>query len=126
MVKSLLAYLLIATILAGNFTPFIIYAGFKVNQRYIATVLCENRDKPVLKCEGKCVLSKKIKQAEEKENSREGKLVKSRFLDAFTHEQIVCNFPLRLIDVYYSLAGHSDLPSYSADLFHPPKEAILS
>ncbi len=126
MVRSLIAYLLIFTILAGNSTLFIIYAGFKVNQGYIASVLCENRDKPVLKCEGKCVLSKKIKQAKEKEKSQERDSQKSRFLDAFVHEKITFNFPLKLIDVYYSIVLRSALPRHSSDLFHPPKSHLIS
>jgi hypothetical protein len=67
MIRSLIAYLLIVTMLVANSTRFIIYAGFKLNQGYISSVLCENRDKPVLKCNGKCYLTKKLKQAEEKE-----------------------------------------------------------
>ena len=37
-----------------------IYAWFKLNQEYIATTLCENKNRPELVCCGKCVLSKKL------------------------------------------------------------------
>jgi hypothetical protein len=41
--------------------------SFKINQDYISKVLCINRDKPKLHCNGKCVLMQRIKAEEEKE-----------------------------------------------------------
>jgi hypothetical protein len=41
--------------------------SFKINQDYIAKVLCINRDKPERQCNGKCVLMQRIKAEEEKE-----------------------------------------------------------
>jgi hypothetical protein len=42
--------------------PFVEYA---INYDYIAKVLCINKDKPELNCNGKCQLMKKLKQQEE-------------------------------------------------------------
>lgn len=36
---------------------------YNLNKEYIASVLCENRDKPQLACNGKCYLDKKIKES---------------------------------------------------------------
>lgn len=58
-------------VLSANYSYLFVYAGFKLNQKYIATTLCENRDKPWLHCNGHCYLSKKIKQAQEKEHAEE-------------------------------------------------------
>ena len=38
---------------------------YNLNKEYIASVLCENRDKPQLACNGKCYLDKKIKESKE-------------------------------------------------------------
>jgi hypothetical protein len=48
----------------------IIYASFKINQDFIAKVLCINKEKPELGCNGKCQLSKDLKKnnSEDKEN----------------------------------------------------------
>ncbi len=43
--------------------PVITYV---VNQDYIAEFLCVNKDKPVLKCNGKCYLSMQLKAQSEK------------------------------------------------------------
>jgi hypothetical protein len=37
---------------------------FVVNRAYIVEHYCENRDKPQLRCEGKCYLAKQLKKAE--------------------------------------------------------------
>jgi hypothetical protein len=38
-----------------------------VNQSYIAKNLCINREKPMMHCNGKCYLSKKLKQQEKQD-----------------------------------------------------------
>lgn len=40
---------------------------FWANQRYIATELCVNRDKPEMQCNGQCVLMQRLKAAEQEQ-----------------------------------------------------------
>ena len=40
--------------------PLVPIMEYYANYDYIATVLCENRDKPYLECNGKCYLEKQI------------------------------------------------------------------
>jgi hypothetical protein len=47
-------------------TPYIAY---KLNYKYISTVLCENKKKPQMECNGKCHLSKELKKAAQEESS---------------------------------------------------------
>jgi hypothetical protein len=42
-----------------------IVVSFKINQAEIAQTLCENRAKPQLSCNGKCVLVKELKKTEQ-------------------------------------------------------------
>lgn len=126
MIKCVTAYFLIFTILVTNSTRFLLYAGFEINQSYISSVLCENRDKPLLKCEGKCFLAKKIKQAEESEQSQERESHKTHFQDAFIYDRNAFSFFLQLIKVLDSIVLKSKLPLHSSTLFHPPKESSLS
>ena len=106
--------------LFANSTGIIIFAGFKLNQEYIASVLCENRDKPALQCKGKCYMTKKIKQAEEKEKSQGNDIQKSRFPDVFIEEQASLDFPLELIGVLNPAIFIAALPRHASFLFHPP------
>ena len=53
--------------------PIAPYLEYYANQKYIATHLCVNRDKPWMHCDGKCYLHKKLVQAakqQEKENRK--------------------------------------------------------
>lgn len=65
--KSIISILLALLILLQSFSKVWIFFSFKINQDYIAKVLCINRDKPELHCNGKCVLMQRIKAEEEKE-----------------------------------------------------------
>ena len=40
--------------------PLVPIIEYHANYDYIATVLCENRDKPYLECNGKCYLEKQL------------------------------------------------------------------
>src|SRR5690606_11041889 len=66
-----ISIVLLISLLSANLSNVLVFAGFKMNQAYIAKTLCENRDKPVMMCGGKCYLKKKLKQAEEKEQKQE-------------------------------------------------------
>ena len=42
--------------------PLVPIMEYYANYDYIATVLCENRDRPYLECNGKCYLEKQLKK----------------------------------------------------------------
>ncbi len=48
--------------------PVLPYVEYAVNKSYIVQYLCENRDKPRLKCDGKCYLAKQLKVAQSSNN----------------------------------------------------------
>ena len=65
MIRNLLHILLIAAF----FGKSLFFIGweivYKIDQKRIAKVLCENKFKPALKCNGKCYLAKKLKKLQE-------------------------------------------------------------
>lgn len=65
--KGIISILLALLILLQSFSKVWIIFSFKINQDYIAKVLCINRDKPELHCNGKCFLMQRIRAEEEKE-----------------------------------------------------------
>lgn len=48
--------------------PIMPLIEYNVNKEYIANVLCENRDKPQLACEGKCYLKKQMKKSHDEQS----------------------------------------------------------
>ncbi|MBD3750649.1 MAG: hypothetical protein IE931_14270 [Sphingobacteriales bacterium] len=50
-----------------------------MNKDYIAQNLCINKDKPWLRCNGKCFLMKKIAEADKKQQSQEKQIQKDLY-----------------------------------------------
>tara|TARA_R110000868_G_scaffold60556_5_gene184822 strand:- start:55 stop:396 length:342 start_codon:yes stop_codon:yes gene_type:complete len=48
--------------------PFWPVVEYVVNYDYIVNVLCENKDKPQLNCDGKCYLAKQLAKESEQNN----------------------------------------------------------
>jgi len=47
--------------------------NWKINQDYITEKYCENKDKPMMNCDGKCYLSKQLEKLELKEKEEREK-----------------------------------------------------
>lgn len=62
-----LVYIVILSFVIKPVFPLIDYA---VNYKYIATVLCENKAKPELQCNGKCHLMKSLGKNAETDSSQ--------------------------------------------------------
>ncbi len=114
--------LLILAFAAQTFQQAIIVFGFYSNQKYIAANLCENRFRPQLHCDGKCVLAKKIKDAEQKEQQNpERKLEnKSEVISSksFFSTSII-NSSIAII-ISKPFFKSSILKGYYHTVFHPP------
>ena len=121
MKSKVVILLLIVCIISSGFLRFFIYAGFQLNQKYIAANLCINKDKPWLHCNGKCYFMKKIKQAHEKEKSEESQSQKNRIQETFF--EIACDFKfhnilLQIVNTPYRVSDQSVI---SNSFFRPPQ-----
>jgi hypothetical protein len=73
---TLLYIWLIVTVLP-TFSQWGTIAYYQINKEYITRVLCENRDKPQLHCDGHCFLAKKLKDQEEKKDQQTSEQVQN-------------------------------------------------
>lgn len=100
----------------------VVYINFKLNQDSIAKVLCINKDKPQLKCNGSCVLMKKINEAQDTEQSQENRTNKQQVQETFCESLFDFNSLRHFYEkegfVAYETLFFSHFP---ADIFHPPK-----
>jgi hypothetical protein len=89
--------------------PVLPYVEYAVNKSYIVQYLCENRDKPRLKCDGKCYLAKQLKvaQSTSDEPAEETPSVDLR------------EYPYALMEVIPSLDYHNE-GAVQSDLPHNP------
>lgn len=121
MFRSTIAITLLIALLVSNCSRLLIYGYFELNKDYIIASLCENRTKPEMNCLGRCVLAKKLKQAEEKEKRQEQEAHKKGFQENFILK-IYEMPPMFSLDIKESQPAFkvSDLPEVSFDILHPP------
>ncbi|WP_345330033.1 hypothetical protein [Mucilaginibacter defluvii] len=121
-----LAILLLIALISSGFSRSFVYAGFQVNQQYIAEKLCENRARPLLHCNGKCYLMKKLKAAEDKEKEQTAKDNLNRLEISFFQEPFKLSFvePIVLDNnpALVSTYGHQYSSQYLDAIFRPPRQ----
>jgi hypothetical protein len=125
-----LVFLVVFSLLLKPVFPFVEYA---VNYNYITKVLCVNKAKPVLKCNGKCHLMKQLANAAEEESAND----KSNSSDKkenhinieilfYTEIKSLVSNQTRFQNQNTVNDNYSNLYSYktSFSIFHPP--AVVS
>lgn len=102
-----------------------IIIDFKINQDYIAKVLCINKEKPEKKCNGNCHLTKQLQKAEESEKKDQPMNFTNRIeitlylpKSESCHKSYFFNKERNLNDSYY-FYNHSS--NYINRIFRPPE-----
>jgi hypothetical protein len=62
-------FFLLMLFMMQTFSGLLIYSDYLINKKYIATVLCENREMPERKCDGKCYLRKQLQEHHEEKKA---------------------------------------------------------
>ncbi|QRR00061.1 hypothetical protein [Dyadobacter sandarakinus] len=68
--RTIIIYIWLITTILPTFSQWGTIAYYQLNKEYIARVLCENRDKPQLHCNGHCYLAKKLKKQQEAQDQK--------------------------------------------------------
>jgi hypothetical protein len=118
-----ISILLLFGLLTSNFANLFVFAGFELNQKYIAAELCVNKNRPEMHCNGKCYLMKKLKQAEDKEQKQERQSQKTQIQDA-----LVVTSPAfkqyALAEIKFHIPSSMGMPqSIRNSIFHPPQSS---
>lgn len=118
--------ILIIVALAIILKPILPVIDYIVNYEYISTVLCENKDKPELKCCGKCHLKKELASASEgekpinsnkKDNSKqEVEVLFFQDIKSLEVQQIYLQDTTLISDNYSNFYFHLN----GCSVFHPP------
>ena len=121
--KFIAVPILILLIMTQLFSKWFVVLSFKLNQDYIAKNLCENRYRPKLNCKGNCVLMKKLKQEEKKEQNTPATIkleITSIILSSKSFFATV-EVPVIVFTASSKLAENSGKPvDRTTDIFHPP------
>jgi len=69
MLHKLTALLLLIAVAGSTFNKAIILLDYSLNKNFIVTSLCENRNKPMSCCQGKCYLKKQLQKEDAGKNT---------------------------------------------------------
>ena len=105
--------------------PVVPIVDYVVNYDYISKVLCENKAKPELKCNGKCQLMKEMAKASEEEKpiSQDKKTIHFEYETLFIQQLPVFDLKTKNVFTLKEInQAYSDLYCYKniAPVFHPP------
>ncbi len=121
-VKRFIALILLITFSLQSFYSASVTAWFFVNRASIAKEKCVNKEKPQLHCNGKCYLSKKLKETEEKKDENSSQQIK-QWVE--TAPCIITSINFTLQYAYENGISYSELTdaysfSHFSEIFHPP------
>ena len=119
--RSFIAILLLSGIMLQNMGRFIIIVNYELNKTLITQQYCENKDKPLLACKGKCHLKKELAKQEKKETIPINN-AKEEFEISFFSQLVAVQYFSYSIGIIKFIPFNSNLinsPSFS--IFHPPK-----
>jgi len=120
--RYLAASFFLVSFLIQTFSTSLLVINFYSNQKYIAANLCVNKYKPEMKCCGKCQLTKKLKQEENKDSQNPGRKLESReevISSVFFFATIEINS--KVIKRVYQGYQEDIFTPYSYTFFHPPR-----
>lgn len=116
---------MVSLMLIVSFRDVVSLLSFKVNQDYISNFLCINRDVPKSTCQGKCMLSKTIKEAHEQDGNSKIPLVtenKQSLIFLILDDKKEYDFHLNFFKKKLFVADQHFVDSqYISDIFHPPQ-----
>lgn len=124
-IKIISVALLLSVFMIANGLRTFITVSFYYNQTAIAARHCVNKDKPTLKCNGKCYLAKQLKKADaEKEQSSPVEPGRFHFPELFYDVTDLLNFTA-LPDEENRVPEHQTLfyQSVYTRIIAPPPEA---
>jgi len=121
--KKWSAIILVILLVFNTFNEYSIFVSFKLNQNKLTELFCINKDKPELKCNGKCHLSTVIESNQENEESPYSNTNETREASVLFIE-LIKPYNLNALEQKNSTVFKYIFPLKENDLksvFHPPK-----
>jgi hypothetical protein len=121
MFRLIIVLLLIFVLVLQPVHNLLIVLNYVINKEFISTVLCINRDKPELNCNGKCQVTEQLKEQEKKKNEQKGTVSDKVDIPVYIPASAAGLHPPIEKEKYHIIYNCSiyTLPPYP--IFHPPR-----
>lgn len=118
-VSMCIVTVMVITVMANPMT----YLKFKLNQEYIAKVLCVNKANPQMKCNGHCYLMKQYKKAQQEEASTKKMLEDVSGFELFYAQASIHILPASFLTLaaIHATKVQFSLQEYFSDISQPPR-----
>lgn len=122
LVKSILSLALSLSILFPAWINTSLLVHYRINKEYYAQNLCENQERPEMKCEGSCQLSKQLKQAENSQSKKEMRYVTAEWQLFLAAQRFEFSRALPIVEHQgYYLMSQTE---FSNELLTPPPQLL--
>ena len=91
-VKTIAAYFIALMVIFQSLSLLYIECEFNLNKTYIAKVLCINRDKPQMHCDGKCFLKKEMNRNADQQSNDQKSINTYSSIVLFVEQPLQQNF----------------------------------
>ena len=122
--KKVVSVVLAILIVVLSFKDVFVFADFYWNQDFIAKTLCINKDKPEMKCNGKCHLSKVIKEIQDQEDKSPDSKEENRFSTVYVVAPLssfTFNNPTIINKRSFFIKNETYIFNFLNKVFHPPR-----
>lgn len=127
--RILKSFFLVSLILSKVIYSAFWQMNFYLNQKEIAAIECENKDRPEMNCNGKCYLAKQLEKADnelaDKKEKQEHSISILKLVETSVFvENWKLKFEVPAFNIEEELASYYYSSSYNlllkSDIFHPP------
>ncbi len=122
--RRFIAILLFVVFSLSSLFKLGIVANYYINFQYYAEVLCDNKDKPELQCNGQCHLKEELKQTENNNDENMPEIVsKLRYSDFVMQDHLITFRPPilhREQSITWQRNCDAIMNGYPTNVFRPP------
>ncbi|MBS1658072.1 MAG: hypothetical protein JST18_08255 [Bacteroidetes bacterium] len=120
--KRLVIAITVLSLASGMLAQSILLLHYELEKDYYSQVLCINKEKPSLHCEGKCQLRKELEQEEKNEQNPAVPLKTKPGFNPLYFHTISCRPDIAEVTFeLLSICVTPDVAEVSHGIFHPPR-----
>jgi len=122
MLRQCSALVLLVAFVASSFSKAVIVVDFYANRDYIAKTLCENRDKPMMHCCGRCQLRKRLQHNDNQDRNNPERRADNKQEVFFSDDSVSAPMVPELASsslLFRPFLSASSMDR-AVDIFHPP------
>jgi hypothetical protein len=125
LLQKVVAILLLFALAVQGTSQLAVLAGYELHKNYIAQVLCINRDRPAMHCDGKCYLMKKLREDQQRKDTENGNVTGRTDVVLYCPEASLLLAPdLRSQPFVFSPVIAAGYLSPTFGFFHPPRPLV--